>query len=48
MTVKFNSAGEAQNMSSKRNKNKTQKPKVCQFKVNAHKHLTNHIAYISQ
>jgi len=29
MTVKFNSTGEAQIMSSKRNKNKTQKPKVC-------------------
>jgi len=29
MTVKFNSAGEAQNMSSKRNKNKTKKPKAC-------------------
>jgi len=29
MTVKFNSTGEARNMSSKRNKNKTQKPKVC-------------------
>jgi len=29
MTVKFNSTGEAQNMSLKRNKNKTQQPKVC-------------------
>jgi len=48
MTVKFNSTGEAQNMSSKRTKNKTQKPMCAQFKVNAHKHLTNHIAYVSQ
>ena len=29
MTAKFNSTGEAQNMSSKRYKNKTQKPKMC-------------------
>jgi len=46
MTVKFNRTGEAQNMSSKKNKNKTQK--CAQFKVNAHKHVTNHIAYVSQ
>jgi len=48
MTVKINSTGEAQNTSSKRNKNKTQKPKCAQLKVNAHKHLTDHIAYVSQ
>ena len=48
MTVKVNSTGEAQNMSSKWNKNKTKKQKCAQFKVNAHKHLTNHIAYVSQ
>jgi len=29
MTVKFNSTGEAQNISSKQNKNKAQKPEVC-------------------
>jgi len=29
MTFKFNSTGEAQNTSSKRNKNKTKKPKEC-------------------
>jgi len=48
MTVKFNSTGAAQNMISKRIKNKTQRPKVRSVKVNAHKHLTSHIAYVSQ
>ena len=38
MTINFICTGEAQNMSSKRNKNKTK-----QVKVNTQKHLTNHI-----
>jgi len=48
MTVKFNCTGEAQNMSSKRNKTKHRSQKCTQFEVNAHKHLTNHIAHVSQ
>jgi len=44
MTVKFNSTGEeAQNMSSKQ-----RSQKCAQFKVSAHKHITNHIVFVSQ
>jgi len=44
MAVKFNSTGEAQNEI----KTKHRSQKCAQFKVNDHKHLTNHVAYVSQ
>jgi len=46
MTGKFTNTGEAQNMSSKQ-KNTKQRSQKCAQLVNAHKHLANHIMYVS-
>jgi len=45
MTVKFNSTGEAQNMSSKRNKNKTLSLRSTLKNI---LQMSNHVAYVSQ